>query len=125
LISFGLALLFHLDAQALDPAAVVWLHLIQMLVGLAWGIYLWQIGEPLRSRFVATSGLLLAVLMPLCSAATAVALVYSWWSTSSRGAALLGASSMLSASGGLLLFVTVVILRHVIHQQRALPARFG
>jgi hypothetical protein len=125
LLSFGVAVLFHLGGQALDPAAVVWLHLIQMLVGLAWGVYLWQIGQTLRSRFVATSGSLLAVLLPLCSASIAVALLYGWWSASQRAADVLVGCSSLSASGGLLMFVTVVILRRVVVAQRTLPARFG
>lgn len=88
-----------------DGAGVISTHLVQAVMGVAWGVFLWELGRALQSKLVVSCGQLIAALLSTGSAAAAASML------SGTGAVNLSQTgALLTAAGGVLLCVTIVKL---------------
>jgi hypothetical protein len=112
----------HYDAGlgAPDSPVVVCSHGMQAALGIAWGMYVWELGRALRSRFIVNSGQVILVLLSTGSAVTAAAML----GAKGGGVDLAEAAAILTAAGSVLLCVTAVKLVQVVRAPQALPVRF-
>jgi hypothetical protein len=107
---------YHPGMGAPDGAGVISTHLVQAIMGVAWGVFLWELGRALRSNLLVSCGQLILVLLSIGSAGTAASML------SGTGAVnLLQSGAMLTAAGSVLLCITVVKLIGIIRAPQPFP----